>query len=92
MKIDKTIIIIAVILAILILVVIAVLVWQSGNIFSFFNKGEKVNFSPGDYANQKGYIRYFQHQGQWYANINGKWETVASKDEAKKLSVTGSGQ
>lgn len=34
------------------------------------------NFSPAKYANEKGYEKQFQYQGQWYENINGEWQAV----------------
>jgi hypothetical protein len=34
------------------------------------------NFFPAEYANQNGYEKQFQYQGQWYENIDGEWQAV----------------
>jgi len=44
------------------------------------------NFNPSEYAREKGYTKYFQKGGQWYANFNGRWVKTKSKEEARQMS------
>ena len=53
---------------------------------------KEVAFSPETYATEKGFTKYFwktvNGQKQWYANVNGQWQTVGSKEEARQLTVS----
>lgn len=68
-----------------IIIIIVVLVLLVGIIVLVWWGGKEVKFSSEEYANQKGFEKYFQYQNQWYANVDGKWEPVGSKEEARQL-------
>lgn len=44
-------------------------------------------FDPATYAQQAGYSKYYQKDGQWYGNVEGKWQIFASKEEARQANI-----
>ena len=38
-----------------------------------------------DYAGEKGFTRQFLYEGQWYANVDGKWVEAGSQREAQVM-------
>ena len=42
-------------------------------------------FSPETYAKEKGYTKYYQKGGQWYANVAGDWKKVVDRTKAREM-------
>ena len=54
-------------------------------------KGTTPTFDPTAYATEKGYSKFYQKGGQWYAKVGEEWKTAKTREEAKEVYGIGLG-